>query len=419
MAQSGQRLAPPFGGLRVWAQAGAILVLTASIAFAGSPERSAQAVRDRAFADFIASLRPMAAILGVSRKTFDHAFEGVAFDPAVIAETRRQAEFTVPMRDYIAVAVSSDRVARGRDKARAMAPWLDMAAKLYGVDPSALMGIWGLESDYGSAQGTFGTIRSLASLAFVRFRGALFRDELLAALEILEEGDVTPHAMVGSWAGAMGQTQFIPSSFLEFAVDFTGDGRRDIWTSAPDAIGSTANFLAANGWRRGLSWGFEVRLPPGFALADADSAAPAPFAAFAARGVARADGRPVPPEGAGRLLMPAGLKGPIFLVTSNFDVIKTYNSSTAYALAVALLGDAIAGSSGPAAPWPRADRPLSFGEVRNLQTRLKTMGFDPGEIDGMVGDALRAAVRKYQQRNGLPPDGYADAVLLKRIASGK
>ena len=207
------------------------------------------------------------------------------------------------------------------------------------------MGIWGLETDFGAAPGAFDVVRSLASLAFVRFRDDYFRNELLSALAILQAGDIAPRAMTGSWAGAMGQTQFMPSSFLAYAVDFEGAGRRDIWTSEADAIGSTANYLAAYGWTRDLPWGFEVALPAQFALADADPAKPAPFAAFAARGVRRADGKPFPTTGEGRLLIPAELKGPIFLVTTNFDVVKQYNSSTAYALAVALLGDAVDGRS--------------------------------------------------------------------------
>ena len=262
-------------------------------------------------------------------------------------------------------------------------------------------------------------IRSLASLAFVRFRGAYFRDELRNALAILQEGDSAPRAMVGSWAGAMGQTQLMPSSFVAFAVDFDGGGRKDIWTSDADAIGSAAHFLAGNGWTRDLPWGFEVTLPAGFALAEADSAQTAPFSAFAGRGVVRADRKPLPAEGAGRLLLPAGLRGPIFLVTPNFDVIKAYNASTAYALGVALLGDAVIGGAGLIASWPRADHALSPAEVRDLQARLKKMGYDPGEVDGMVGEALRSAVRKYQERSGLPPDGYADLGLLKRIESSR
>ena len=394
-----------------------MLVLTSALAFAASGPKHAASARDRAFAGFVASLWPLAEALGVTRATFDRAFEGVTFDPRIVAQTTRQAEFTIPIWTYIDAAVSPDRIARGRDKARAMAPWLARAQTAYGVDPAALVGIWGLESDFGAAPGSFDVVRSLASLAFVRFRDDYFRDELLAALTILQAGDIAPRAMTGSWAGAMGQTQFMPSSFLAYAVDFDGAGRRDIWTSAADAIGSSANYLAAYGWARNLPWGFEVTLPRDFALADADSSTNAPFSAFAARGVVRADGKPLPAAGEGRLLMPAGLRGPIFLVTANFDVIKAYNSSTAYALAVALLGDAVTSGAGVVASWPRSERALKPAQVRNLQVRLKKMGYDPGEVDGMVGEALRAAVRKYQERHALPPDGYADAALLKRIES--
>jgi membrane-bound lytic murein transglycosylase B len=255
----------------------------------------------------------------------------------------------------------------------------------------------------------------LASLAFAHFRGDYFRDELLSALVILQEGDIAPRDMRGSWAGAMGQTQFMPSSFLLYAVDFEGHGRRDIWNSAPDAIGSTADFLAAHGWIPDLPWGFEVRLPAGFALTEADSSRPAAFSAFAARGVTRANGTSLPHSGEARLLIPAGLKGPIFLITGNFDILKMYNNSTPYALAVALLGDAATGGGGLVARWPSSDRPLRESQVRRLQAKLKKMGYDVGEIDGRAGDALRSAVRAYQARNGLAPDGYADLALLKRV----
>ena len=213
----------------------------------------------------------------------------------------------------------------------------------------------------------------------------------------------------------MGQTQFMPSSYLLYAVDFEGHGRRDIWNSAPDAIGSTANFLSAHGWIAGLPWGFEVRLPAEFHLSDVDSSRPAAFGAFAARGVTQADGRPLPKTGEGRLLIPAGRKGPIFLVTQNFDTIRLYNNSTSYALAVALLGDAAAGGGGLVAHWPTGDDPLGEGAIRRLQAKLKKMGYDVGEIDGQVGEALRSAIRAYQERNGLSPDGYADVALLRRV----
>ena len=291
----------------------------------------------------------MAETLGVSRRTFDRAFEGVAFDPKVVAETQRQAEFTIPIWDYVGVAVSPDRIARGRDKARAVASWLDKASRTYGVDPGVLMGIWGLETDYGASPGTFDVVRSLASLAFVRFRDTYFRDELLSCAGDPARKATSRRARWSDrgparWARPNScRRAFSPMRSTSTATDGATSGR-----TQADAIGSTAHFLAANGWTRDLPWGFEVKLPPGFALADADFATPAPFCRASPRGASsRADGKPCPATGEGRLFMPAGLKGPIFLVTANFDVIKTYNSSTAYALAVALLGDADrSGSSG-------------------------------------------------------------------------
>lgn len=377
------------------------------------------AAREKAFQGFIAALWPLAELRGVSRATFDRAFAGVSFDPKVVAMTAAQPEFVLPIWNYVVAAVSADRIARGRKKADADGLWLAKANEAYGVDGSIILGVWGLETDFGGFVGSNNVIQALATLAYVRFRGGYFRDELLSALAILEEGDIAPAMMRGSWAGAMGQMQFMPSSYLAYAVDFETHGRRDIWTSDADAIGSTANFLAKHGWTKGLPWGFEVRLPPDFELSDADSSSLAPFSAFAARGVERADGSPWPESGEGRLMIPAGIAGPVFLVTSNFDVIKAYNDSTAYALSVGLLGDAITGGGSLAAPWPTRERPLTAVEIRALQTRLQSMGYAVGEIDGVVGDELRSAVRAFQERNGLAPDGYADEALLKRVAAAR
>jgi membrane-bound lytic murein transglycosylase B len=240
---------------------------------------------------------------------------------------------------------------------------------------------------------------------------------LLSALVILEEGDIAPSLMRGSWAGAMGQTQFMPSSYLSYAVAFQRHDRRDIWTSEADAIGSTANYLAKHGWTKGLPWGFEVRLPAKFALTAADSASPAPFSSFTARGVVKADSSPLPVSGTGRLLILAGLSGPVFLVTSNFDAIKTYNNSTAYALSVGLLGDTVSGGPGLVAQWPTRDHPLSAVQIQKLQTQLQRMGYDVGKIDGKIGDTLRSAVSAYQEHNGLPPDGYANQALFNRASA--
>jgi len=384
---------------------------------AAAKRAAAEAARkaDAAFRAFVAGLWPLAEERGVKRATFDAAFAGVTFDPRIVAHTTAQAEFVEPIWVYLSNAASPERVARGRAKAEDMRPWLAKAEGAYGVDPAVLIGVWGMESEFGVFTGGDSVVRALASLAFVRYQGDYFRDELIAALAILEEGDVAPRDMKGSWAGAMGQTQFMPSSFLAYAVDFDGHGRRDIWDSAPDAIGSTANFLAKHGWIAGAPWGFEARLPEGFKLTAADSARFVPFSAFAARGVTRADGAALPKDGEAELLIPAGLKGPIFLVTANFRTIKAYNNSTAYALGVALLGDTVMGRDGLKTAWPTRDKPLAESEVRELQRELDRRGYDVGDIDGRVGDRLEAALRDYQESIGAAPDGYPTLALLRRL----
>jgi membrane-bound lytic murein transglycosylase B len=372
-----------------------------------------------AFRGFIETLWPLAEARGVSRPTFDSAFAGVTFDPTVAASAGSQPEFVRPIWDYVAGAVTADRIQRGRESARSEALWLARAKDLYGVDEAVILGVWGLETDFGGFAGSSNIIRSLASLAYIHFQGDYFRDELLSALVILEEGDIAPSLMRGSWAGAMGQTQFMPSSYLNYAVAFQRHDRRDIWTSEADAIGSTANYLAKHRWTKDLPWGFEVRLPAKFALTGADSSSPAPFSSFAARGVMKADGSPLPASGDGRLLILAGLNGPVFLVTSNFDAIKTYNNSTAYALSVGLLGDAVSGRPGLAAQWPTRDHPLTAPQIQKLQTKLQRMGYDVGKIDGKIGDTLRSAVSAYQERNGLPPDGYASQAVFRRVSASR
>jgi membrane-bound lytic murein transglycosylase B len=370
---------------------------------------------DAAFRAFVDGLWPLAEARGVKRGTFEAAFAGVTFDPRIVAHTTAQPEFVQPVWVYLANAVSPARVSHGRARADDVRPWLAKAQQAYGVDPAVLMGVWGMESEYGLFTGGDSVVRALASLAFVRYQGDYFRDELIAALAILEDGDIEPREMKGSWAGAMGQTQFMPTSFLAYAVDFEGHGRRDIWDSAPDAIGSAANFLAKHGWIAGAPWGFEVRLPDGFALTAADSARFVPFPAFAALGVTRADGGALPKDGEAELLIPAGLKGPIFLVTVNFRTIKAYNNSTAYALGVALLGDAVMGGDGLKAAWPKRDKPLNEKDVRELQRALERHGFEVGDIDGRVGDRLQGALREYQESIGEAPDGYPTLALLRRL----
>src|ERR1700679_1386328 len=244
------------------------LAFSAGAAAPGKVAGSQQA----AFRGFIETLWPLAEARGVSRPTFDSAFAGLAFDPTVAASAESQPEFVRPIWDYVAGAVTADRIQRGRDKARSEALWLARAKGLYGVDDAVILGVWGLETDFGGFAGSSNIIRSLASLAYIHFQGDYFRDELLSALVILKEGDIAPSLMRGSWAGAMGQTQFMPSSYLDYAVAFQRHDRRDIWTSEADAIGSTANYLAKHGWTKNLPWGFEVRLPAKFALPSGVSA---------------------------------------------------------------------------------------------------------------------------------------------------
>ncbi len=260
----------PFPRGRILLRLGFLLIWSGCLAVSAAASPKGQPSRDPSFREFVASLWPPAAERGVSRQTFDRAFQDISFDRRVVAEATSQAEFVQPIWDYIAAAVSSQRIERGRARAEKASAWLAKAKTTFGVDPGVLMGIWGVETDFGGFTGSDSVIQALSSLAYARCRGDYFRNELLLALVILQEGEIEPRAMRGSWAGAMGLTQFMPSSFLVYAVDFEGHGRRDIWTSEADAIGSTANYLASNGWRAGLPWGFEVKLPAGFALKDAE-----------------------------------------------------------------------------------------------------------------------------------------------------
>jgi lytic murein transglycosylase len=329
---------------------GAVRLFLAALLFAG-----ATATASADFGQFVHSLWPQAQARGVSRATFHAAFSGVTPDPDVIERTRKQAEFVKPIGEYLATAVSAKRIEKGQTKAREWKETLEKVERLYGVDPYVVLGVWGMETNFGGYVGDKYVIRALATLAYARYRGDYFKKELLSALQILQAGHVPTKDMQGSWAGAMGQTQFMPSSFNHYAVDFDGDGHKDIWTNVPDALASTANYLKKHGWIAGETWGYEVQVPAGFG-ASGGAAHYRPFARWAADGVTRADGEAMPREGAAALIMPAGAGGPAFLVTRNFKVIKTYNNSTAYALGVALLGDRLAGWPALKGSWPVSSR---------------------------------------------------------------
>ena len=294
---------------------------------------------------------------------------------------------------------------------------LDAAAARYGVPAPVLTAIWGLESNYGQNFGSFRTVDALATLAHEGRRRAWAEGDLLAALRIVDQDHIGADRMVGSWAGAMGHTQFMPTVFLAYAVDADGDGQRDIWGSIPDVAASTANFLARSGWRSGEPWGAEVRLPAGFDYTRAELSVRQGAAQWAAEGVKAVEGQTLPTLAEASILAPAGARGPAFLVGPNFRTLLRYNTAVNYALGVALLAQQIDGGPGVVATWPRDLQPLSREQVRTLQTALNERGFDTGKPDGVAGPATRAGLRRYQQSVGAVADGYPTLELLERLTA--
>lgn len=370
----------------------------------------------QSFEDWRAGFRSQALGKGISAQTFDLAFAGLEPDQAVIAADRSQPEFTRPVWEYLAGALSPTRIRNGQGKLTQNAEALQRIDQRYAVDAEAVVAIWGMESNFGVNMGSRNVIRSLATLAYEGRRPDFAQTELLVALRILQHGDVPARYMIGSWAGAMGQTQFIPSTYDKYAVDFDGDGRRDIWGSPLDALASTANYLQASGWKPGQSWGFEVRLAQGFDYAQADMGVRKPIAEWLRLGVQPVGGMlPTSPQASASLLLPAGYRGPAFLVLDNFRAILRYNNSTSYALAVGLLADSFKGGGRIDAGWPLQDRPLSRSERVALQQGLAARGYQPGNPDGIIGASTRQAVRAFQQSQGLPADGYPTPELLARL----
>lgn len=372
---------------------------------------AAPAAKAQNFDRFLGEVRQEALGRGIRAQTLDRALGGLEIDAGVIALTQKQGEFVKPVWDYLNSALGGGRIDKGKALAQAHAALLAKIEQHYGVDRGVLLGIWGMESNFGGFSGDKDVIRSLASLASVNYRGRFFRDELLIALTILDKGLAPREGLKGSWAGAMGQTQFMPSSFMAWAVDQDGDGRKNIWTSIPDILGSTAHFLQGHGWIRGLPWGVEVSLPPrySFKLLQGD------FAAFSKAGVKRADGRPLPAHGQARLFFPANAQGPVFLVTANFDVIRQYNASNSYALAVAHLGERIRGDKPFIASWPTNEPQLDQDGRIELQKRLAAQGYDVGEPDGRIGSKTRAAIRQEQLNRGQIPDGWPSPAVLQML----
>jgi len=376
------------------------------------------ATLEQRFAQWLARFRADARAEGIDEATLHAALDGAQLRPRAIAQDRAQPEFTRTLWDYLDAVVSPQRIATGQQKLAQYRAEADAAAVRHGVPVTILMAIWGLESNYGSNYGDVPVFDALATLGFEGRREAWARTELMAALKILQNGDIARDRMVGSWAGAMGQTQFMPTSYLAYALDADGDGRRDIWGSMADVLASTANFLARSGWRAEETWGAEVLLPQGFDPARAEQSIRQASAQWAAEGVRNADGTSLPTLADASILQPAGARGPAFLVGHNFRTILRYNNATSYALTVSLLAQRIGGGPAVQAPWPRDLRALTTSEVRTLQTALNQRGFDSGKPDGQIGPATRQALRQYQRSQGLPADGYPTPELLSLVQQG-
>lgn len=372
----------------------------------------------RSFSDFLVELWPDAQAKGVSRAVFDAAFAGVEPDPAIIKLATSQPEFNQTMGDYLNDRVSEQRIRVGREMAQRWSTLLGQLEERFGVDRYTILAVWGLETNYGAMTGGKNVVRSLATLACCTARRPeFFRAELITALQILEAHDTDPQTMTGSWAGAMGHTQFMPSSFMKFAVDITGDGHRDIWTSVPDALASTANYLAQQGWQTGKTWGYEVKLPAGFDFLHIDRHAGKTIAVWRDLGIRRVSDRAFPrADDEAWLRVPAGANGPAFLVLRNFDAIRTYNASDAYAISVGHLADRIRGGGGFVRAWPD-DEPLSTAQRKALQQRLTDLGYPLTKIDGKIGEETRAALRAWQASAGLVADGYPTRAILRKMGA--
>lgn len=369
----------------------------------------------------MAGLRAPAIAAGVSDAAFSQYAAGVVPDMGVLPLLDRQPEFSTALWDYLAMLVDSRRVAQGRERLATHAALLSQVQARTGVDPATVVAVWGVESDYGQNFGKRPLLQSLGTLSCFGRRQAFFRSEFFEALKIVQRGDVRVEDMKGSWAGAFGHTQFMPSTYNRIAVDFDGDGRRDLIGSIPDALGSTANYLVKSGWRSGQPWGYEVTLPSGFNTALAGRSNRRALSEWQAMGVARVDGGGIdlPADTRAAVLVPTGVNGPAFLVFKNYDAIYSYNAAESYALAISLLADRLRGGSGLRTPWPTDDSGLGRDERVELQQRLLARGHAIGHPDGVLGTASREAIKREQTRLGMTADGRAGTKLLKALREGR
>jgi len=383
----------------------------------GPAETAYLAVPNAGWDAWVAGFRARAAASGISAATLDAAFRNAGFLPEVIERDRNQTEFTRTLEDYLAIAASDERISLGRADLARYASTLAAISSRYGVEPEVITAIWGLESFYGTRRGSVPVISALSTLAYEGRRGDFFESQLTAALRILQNGDIPAAQMSGSWAGAMGHTQFIPTSYLAYAVDFNGDGRRDIWSDDPtDALASAAAYLAKSGWSRGQPWGVEVRLPPGFDTGLAGRGKGRRPQDWAAMGVRDAGGGGVLPDhGAASILVPEGASGPAFMIFQNFNAIARYNNSVNYVIGVGHLSDRLRGGAAIRASFPPDAAGMNIADRQDLQRRLTVAGFDTGGSDGVIGAKTRAAISAYERSLGLAETGEPSLELLARL----
>ncbi len=414
-----QNLSPPATTGSIAPQApGAAPPWSGEAGASGHPLMTSQAIRQAAanFRNCLEGLWPLAARRHVSRQSFDTYTADLEPDLRIMDLLDAQPEFTKAFWDYLDILVNDARIAGGRDILAKYKPTFDAVEKAYGVDRHIITAIWGVESNYGTMGGERPVVRSTATLACIGRRQDYFREEFLSTLEILHRGDVKPDRLIGSWAGAFGPTQFMPTAFKRFAVDFDGDGRRDVVNSIPDIIASTANNLKKDGWATGDTWGYEVVVPQGFNYLHADRSRQLTLTDWERLGIRRVGTAGFPkPAAKAYLMVPAGARGPAFLMLGNFRVIMKYNPAEAYALAIGHLADRLRGGGAFVQAWPRDERVLSLAERVEMQQLLATRGFDIGEPDGRFGPKTRAAIRDFQAKFGLIPDGFASNEVLARL----
>ncbi|APV52336.1 lytic transglycosylase [Betaproteobacteria bacterium GR16-43] len=364
----------------------------------------------------VAQLRALAQREGISSETFEATVARVDPDPTVIEAMGNQPEFSTPIWQYMSALVDDKRIADGRAQLKLWSPTLERAEKAYGVDRHVIIAVWGVESNYGKIMGRRPLVRSLVTASCYGKRQNFFRGELMSALKILGSGDIEAELLKGSWAGAFGHTQLMPSTFHRTAVDFDGDGRRDLVTSIPDALGSTANYLKLAGWQTGQPWGYEVKLPARYS-GPSGRKNRQPLDDWHALGIRRLDGKTIGGEANAALLLPAGARGPAFIALRNYDAIYSYNTAESYALAIAHLADRLRGGAPFRKAWPTDDPGLSRAQRLELQERLASQGYDVGEPDGLIGPRTIDAIKAFQVTRGMQPDGYAGQRVLRALQS--